>query len=135
MAKPIVVEKLKTLRRFPRAGVKNDPDEVAFLHSLLNHHLPKPDDQLPIENEPGASEFGPRTEAKVKKFQEVNKIDIGTPFFKDGVVGPNTWKVLNSLKQVIVPIVVAPELHLTPPTPPGGSPPRPPTFFPATTVT
>ena len=67
-------------------------DEIAFLHALLNHHLGPPDDQLPTEGKPGGRNFGPRTKAKVQKFQDVNKIDFGTKFFKDGVVGPHTGK-------------------------------------------
>jgi hypothetical protein len=84
MPKLIIVQNLKTLRRGPNRGRE---DEIVFLHKLLNSHLGPPGDQLPMVG-PEASAFGPRTEAKVKKFQEVNKIDIGTKDFKDGVVGP-----------------------------------------------
>jgi peptidoglycan hydrolase-like protein with peptidoglycan-binding domain len=36
-------------------------------------------------------EFGPRTEAAVKAFQDASGIDV------DGVVGPQTWEALNDL--------------------------------------
>jgi hypothetical protein len=91
-----------------------DPD-VVFLHALLNYHLGPPNDQLPVTGS-GAADFGPRTEAKVKRFQEVNNIDRGTKFFKDGVVGPHTWKVLNQLKEVRIDLTFIPKLQLTPPT-------------------
>jgi len=68
--------------------------EVCLLHILLNAHLPTPDDQLPIFWEPGGYDFGPRTEAKVKRFQKINKIDFGTDKYMDGVVGKHTWKFL-----------------------------------------
>jgi len=78
--------------------------EVTFLHALLNHHLPPPDDQLPLTG-PGAADFGPRTEAKVKKFQQINKIDFGTKDFMDGVVGPHTWPELTKTQQITITIV------------------------------
>jgi hypothetical protein len=81
-------------------------DENLFLHSLLNHHLPT-GDQLPLSG-PGAEDFGPRTLAKVKAFQEANKIDINTKFFKDGVVGPHTWAKLTEKQSVAVTAVGAP---------------------------
>jgi hypothetical protein len=125
MVRPLDVKKLHTLRRIPRDGARNDPDEVVFLHSLLNHHLPAPDDQLPVQG-PGASDFGPRTEAKVKRFQEANKIDFNTPDFKDGVVGPHTWAVLAIPEKQAV-VVVTPTPSLTPPTIPPVIPrPQPP---------
>jgi hypothetical protein len=70
----IIVQNLKTLRRGPTKGRE---DDVVFLHMLLNYHLGPPDDQLPLTGR-DATAFGPRTEAKVKKFQEVNKIDTRT---------------------------------------------------------
>ena len=82
MSKFIVVQYLKTLRRGQTKGLE---DEVVFLHKLLNYHLGPPDDQLPMVG-PNASAFGPRTEAKVKKFQKINKIDFGTKDFMDGRV-------------------------------------------------
>ena len=81
--------------------------EVSFLHALLNYQLPLPDDQLPLAG-PGAIEFGPRTEAKVKKFQQVNKIDFGTKDYMDGVVGPHTWAELTKTQQVTVIVIPAP---------------------------
>jgi peptidoglycan hydrolase-like protein with peptidoglycan-binding domain len=118
--------------------------EVKLLHALLNYHLPPPDDQLPLTG-PGAMDFGPRTLEKVRKFQEVNKIDIGTKDYMDGVVGPHTWAELTKTQQLTVTISPAPPTglqraierhfpvpHLTPPdvTPPspvpGDSPAPPP---------
>jgi murein L,D-transpeptidase YcbB/YkuD len=123
MSKFIIVQNLKTLRRGPNRGLE---DEVVFLHKLLNYHLGPPDDQLPMVG-PDASAFGPRTEAKVKKFQEVNKIDFGTKNFKDGVVGPHTWKVLTETFRVTGIILAAPQLRLKPPTfPPNLQIPKPP---------
>ena len=78
--------------------------EVTFLHALLNYHLPPPDDQLPLTG-PGAADFAPRTEAKVKKFQQINKIDFGTKDFMYGVVGPHTWPELTKTQQITVTIV------------------------------
>jgi peptidoglycan hydrolase-like protein with peptidoglycan-binding domain len=91
--RPIKESNLKTLRRDRDKG-----DEVVFLHSLLNRHLGPLDDQLPLEGS-GAADFGQRTEKKVKKFQQLNRIDIGTRFFMDGVVGAHTWaKLLENSK-------------------------------------
>ncbi len=129
--RPINVESLKTLRRTMKG------DEVVFLHSLLNHHLGPPDDQLPVQGS-GADDFGPRTEAKVKRFQEVNRIDVGTRLFKDGVVGPHTWKVLTDTQQVKITVLAAPSLKLTPPTFPsfpGSFPPRSQTAIPVPKLT
>jgi hypothetical protein len=69
-------------------------EDVRLLHAVLNFHLPN-SDQLPTSG-PGAFDFGPRTEAKVKEFQEVNRIDFDKPDFMDGVVGPHTRAVLES---------------------------------------
>jgi hypothetical protein len=123
MSKFIIVQNLKTLRRGHTKGLE---DEVVFLHRLLNYHLGPPDDQLPMVG-PDASAFGPRTEAKVKKFQEVNKIDVGTKDFKDGVVGRHTWKVLTETFTITSIILAAPQLRLNPPTfPPNLQIPQPP---------
>jgi hypothetical protein len=105
--RPLDESKLPTLRQGNTHG-----DENLFLHSLLNYHLPSDDDQLPVSG-PGARDFGPRTLAKVKKFQEVNKIDSGTRDFKDGIVGPHTWNKLLQKQQVIVTVIALP-----PPMPP-----------------
>ena len=123
MSKFIIVQNLKTLRRGPNRGLE---DEVVFLHKLLNYHLGPPSDQLPMVGS-DASAFGPRTEAKVKKFQEVNKIDIGTKFFKDGVVGQHTWKVLTEPFLLTGIVLKAPQLTLNPPKfPPNLQIPKPP---------
>jgi hypothetical protein len=100
--KPIDESKLPTL-----VFGNTHRDENRFLHVVLNYHLGPPDDQLPVEDS-GANDFGPRTLAKVKKFQEANKIDIGTKDFKDGIVGPHTWKKLLQKQQVIVSVVATP---------------------------
>jgi hypothetical protein len=112
MSKFIIVQNLKTLRRGPNRGRE---DEIVFLHKLLKSHLGPPGDQLPMVR-PEASAFGPRTEAKVKKFQEVNKIEIGTKDFKDGVVGPRTWKALTETFMMTGIILAAPQLTQKPPT-------------------
>ena len=123
MSKFIVVQNLKTLRKGQTKGLE---DEVIFLHKLLNYHLGPPGDQLPMVG-PDASAFGPRTEAKVKKFQEANKIDLGTKDFKDGVVGRHTWKVLAEPFMMTSIILAAPQLKLNPPTfPPNLEIPKPP---------
>jgi len=90
-------------------------DEITFLHALLNYHLGPPDDQLPVAGA-GARNFGPRTKAKVQRFQQVNKIDFGTRSFKDGIVGPHTWEVLLEKQEINVSIAATPQLKLTPPT-------------------
>jgi hypothetical protein len=133
MSKFIIVQNLKTLRRGPNRGLE---DEVIFLHKLLNYHLGPPSDQLPMVG-PEASAFGPRTEAKVKKFQEVNKIDIGKKDFKDGVVGPHTWKALTEPFMMTGVILAAPQLRLNPPTfPPNVQiPQRPPILIPVPKLT
>jgi hypothetical protein len=100
-------------------------DEIAFLHALLNHHLGPPDDQLPMDGFPGARNFGPRTKAKVQRFQEANKIDEGKRSFKDGIVGPDTWDVLLEKQEIKVTIIAAPKLKLPDPVP--RPTPRPPT--------
>lgn len=107
--RPIDVATARTLRR----GTKGA--DVLLLHALLNYHLGPPDDQLPVEG-PGAEDFGPRTENKVKRFQEINRIDIGTRYFKDGIVGQDTWKVLNEAQQVTLNVLATPTLKLNPAT-------------------
>jgi len=129
--RPIDIATARTLLR-PTKGA-----EVLLLHALLNYHLGPPDDQLPVDGA-GADEFGPRTEAKVKRFQEINKIDIGTQYFKDGVVGQHTWKVLNETQQITLNVIAAPTLKLTPPTFPsfpGSFPPQSPAAIPAPRLT
>jgi Putative peptidoglycan binding domain len=88
--------------------------DVVFLHGLLNRHLGPPDDQLPVTG-PEAGAFGPRTEAKVKKFQQIKKIDVGTAAFMDGKVGSHTWAALTKLRQVKVTISAVPRFQLTEP--------------------
>jgi peptidoglycan hydrolase-like protein with peptidoglycan-binding domain len=73
--------------------------DVNWLHVLLNHRLGPPDEQLPIDG-PGANDFGPKTEAKVKRFQEINKIDVDTDSYKDGVVGQHTWIALHEVAEI-----------------------------------
>jgi len=119
--RPIDIATARKLRR----GMKGA--DVLLLHALLNHHLGPPDDQLPVEG-PGAEDFGSRTEQKVKRFQEINRIDIGTPYFKDGVVGKHTWAVLNEAQQVTLNVIANPNLKLNPPAFPG--PRTPPTPLP-----
>jgi hypothetical protein len=113
-------------------------DDVAFLHALLNYHLPPPEDQLPLHGA-GARDFGPRTETKVKKFQQIKQIDIGTKDYMDGEVGPHTWAELTKTQKVMITITPAspsgleraisrhfppPSLDLTLPPPfVGGAPP------------
>jgi len=129
--RPIDIATARTLRR-PTKGA-----DVLLLHALLNYHLGPPDDQLPVEGA-GADEFGPRTEEKVKRFQEINKIDANTKYFKDGVVGQHTWKALNETVQLTVNVLAAPELKLKPPTFPsfpGMFPPPSPKAIPAPKLT
>lgn len=85
----------RTLRR------SMNGEDVRLLHAVLNFHLPPPSDQLPTSGA-GASDFGPRTEEKVKEFQKINRIDIDTPDFMDGLVGPNTRAVLESGAKVVL---------------------------------
>jgi hypothetical protein len=85
----------RTLRRTMKG------EDVRLLHAVLNFHLPPPSDQLPTSGD-GASDFGPRTEEKVKEFQKINRIDIGTPDFMDGVVGAHTREVLESGAKVVL---------------------------------
>jgi hypothetical protein len=117
-----------TLRKQILSTSSPPSDEIAFLHTLLNYHLGPPDDQLPVIGS-GARDFGPRTKAKVQRFQQANKIDIGTRSFKDGIVGPHTWEVLLEKQQITVTIIATPQLKLKPPpfppVPPGPFP-RPP---------
>ena len=42
------------------------------------------------------SDFGPLTEAAVKKFQQANKDFDGNPLVVDGIVGIRTWAALKS---------------------------------------
>jgi len=53
------------MQRTLRRGMNGE--DVRLLHAVLNFHLPN-SDQLPTSGA-GASDFGPRTEAKVKEFQ------------------------------------------------------------------
>jgi len=129
--RPIDIATARTLRRSMKGA------DVLLLHALLNHHLGPPDDQLPVDGA-GAEDFGPRTEEKVKRFQEINRIDINTRYFKDGVVGQHTWKVLNETQQVTVRVIATPNLNLTPPKfpdIPGNVPPQSPGTLPAPSLT
>jgi peptidoglycan hydrolase-like protein with peptidoglycan-binding domain len=49
-------------------------------------------------DDPGSidSDFGPNTEAAVKKFQQANKDFDGKPLVVDGIVGIRTWAALKS---------------------------------------
>jgi peptidoglycan hydrolase-like protein with peptidoglycan-binding domain len=91
--------------------------DVKLLHALLNYQLPPPDDQLPLDGA-GAMDFGPRTLAKVRKFQEIHKIDVGTPDYMDGVVGKDTWQELVKTQQLTVTITPAPPTGPQCPVPP-----------------
>ncbi|GEM_PF-1443289 len=108
MARPFKTSELRKLK----LGMHGD--DVAWLHIILNYHLGPPDDQLPITG-PEAGAFGPRTLAKVKRFQQVNHIDQGTPYFMDGVVGPHTWAKLNDVGFFTLIVSLFPKLKLTPP--------------------
>ncbi|MEP6848483.1 MAG: peptidoglycan-binding domain-containing protein [Acidobacteriota bacterium] len=70
-------------------------EDVRLLHAVLNWHLPPPSDQLPTSGS-GSLDFGSRTLAKVKEFQKLNRIDIGTRDFMDGIVGRDTLAVLQA---------------------------------------
>jgi len=112
-------KKLRTLRRHMHG------EDVGLLHGFLNYHLEKPDDQLPTLRQPGALDFGPRTEAKVKRFQKVNKIDFGTKDYMDGVVGDHTWKILTQRNRVVFKAESRPPSAQSPPRPTIQLPPRP----------
>jgi hypothetical protein len=102
-------------------------EDVRLLHAVLNFHLPPPSDQLPTAGA-DASSFGPRTEAKVKAFQELNRIDFGQLDYKDGVVGPHTLGVLQSGAKIVFRVGLDPtELPAVqaPPTSPASAPPSP----------
>jgi peptidoglycan hydrolase-like protein with peptidoglycan-binding domain len=86
---------MRTLKR----GMKGE--DVRLLHAVLNWHLPPSSDQLPTSGD-GAFDFGPRTENKVREFQKLNRIDIGTKDFMDGIVGPHTAAVLQSGAKIVV---------------------------------
>lgn len=98
---PFQVPELRVLR----FGM-NGPD-VRWLHVLLNYHLPPPYNLLPITGN-GAEDFGPLTLKSVKRFQEVNRIDAGTPNYMDGRVGPHTWEVLHMVAEVTSSITITP---------------------------
>jgi peptidoglycan hydrolase-like protein with peptidoglycan-binding domain len=72
-------------------------EDVRLLHAILNFHLPPPYDQLPVGG-PEGLEFGPRTEDKVKEFQKINEIDVGTPAFMDGIVVRTLERCLNPVQ-------------------------------------
>ena len=111
---PFQVPELRILR----FGMKGT--DVRWLHVLLNYHLPPPYNLLPITGN-GAEDFGPLTLKSVKRFQEVNRIDTGTPDYMDGRVGPHTWEVLHSVAEVTSSITIVPTT--TPPAPtPSGTP-------------
>jgi len=116
------------LRRQVLSTSSPPSDEIAFLHALLNHHLGPPEDQLPMIGS-GARDFGPRTKAKVQRFQGVNNIDVGTRSFKDGIVGPHTWDALLEKQQMTVTVIAAPKLKL-----PDPFPPRPPVPIPTPVI-
>ena len=86
-------------------------DDIRLLHIRLNQMLPKTTDQLP-ESGDGANNFGPRTEAKVKAFQQKFKIDYGKKDYMDGVVGPHTYDYLDRCVDLNVRIFRLPELVL-----------------------
>lgn len=119
---PFTVAQLRKLSN----GAKGE--DVRWLHALLNAHLGPPDDQLPVDG-PGSRDFGPRTEAKVKRFQELKKIDFGTKYYKDGVVGKHTWEALHEVSEVTGNALFVPQRKLKMPDPPvwpkPGTPPPP----------
>jgi hypothetical protein len=98
---PFQVPELRILR----FGMKGS--DVRWLHVLLNYHLPPPYNLLPITGN-GAEDFGPLTLKSVRRFQEVNRIDAGTPDYMDGRVGPHTWEVLHTVAEVTSSISIVP---------------------------
>ena len=86
-------------------------DDIRFLHIRLNQMLPKTTDQLP-ESGDGANNFGPRTEAKVKAFQQKFKIDYGKKDYMDGVVGSHTYDYLDRCVDLNMRVFRLPELVL-----------------------
>jgi hypothetical protein len=109
---PFQVPELRILR----FGMKG-PD-VRWLHVLLNYHLPPPYNLLPITGS-GAEDFGPLTLKSVRRFQEVNRIDAGTPDYMDGRVGPHTWEALHAVAEVTSNITIVPSKTPTAATPSG----------------
>lgn len=76
MATQVKPSTMPTLRR------GSTGDDVVYVQRLLN--------DINKANLTVDGIFGDRTEAAVKYFQETNKLAV------DGIVGPNTWKVLLS---------------------------------------
>ncbi len=91
----------RTLRRY------DVDDQVETLHRLLNFHLPK-DAPLPIGHAPGARDFGPLTEDRVKKLQRDKKIKFGTNDYMNGVVDDATWSELTKKTAVVLTIKPVP---------------------------
>ena len=115
----------------PTLRISDSGENVRWLHLLLNIRLGPDDDQLPLEGT-GAGDFGERTKAKVKRFQEKNQIDINTKDYRDGVVGRHTWLALHELVEVGGTVFYLPKLELTMPSLPKfcnpgdpGDPPQP----------
>lgn len=91
----------RTLRR------SDVDDQVETLHRLLNHHLPA-DNPLPVGRAPGARDFGPLTEDRVKKFQRDRKINFGTDRYMSGVVDDTTWSALTEKTAVVLTVKPVP---------------------------
>jgi len=102
-------------------------EDIRLLHVRLNQMLPKTTDQLP-ESGDGADDFGPRTEAKVKAFQEKYKIDYGTKDYKDGRVGTKTYHYLNMCVDANFRMFRMPELVMPVWPPPPKPAPKPPSW-------
>lgn len=73
---------VKTSTTLPTLRRGSTGDDVVYVQRLLN--------DINKANLTVDGIFGDRTEAAVKSFQETNKLAV------DGIVGPNTWKVLLS---------------------------------------
>ena len=60
----------------------------------------------------GANNFGPRTEAKVKAFQQKFKIDYGKKDYMDGKNGSHTYDYLDRCVDLNMRVFLLPELVL-----------------------
>ncbi len=91
-------------------SIGSSGQDVRAVQDVLNYHVRR-GEPLRVDGT-----FGPKTNARVREFQSSNNLK------PDGIVGPNTERLLFQVHDVMVPLLLFPKLQLTLPQLGGGAP-------------